>query len=134
MPVIRPIPSEVATHKEQWKSIGSQILAHYGCDISFEGIGRAINKWRDGKEVVEQEMIDGLSFLFGDLIIGAHGGRWVMVDDQWGITPAIQKQDDGQVWCALDVVSKRLRDNSDASRELPSIAYVYCNPPDAEHG
>ena len=112
--------------------MGTQILGHYGCDPTFTGIGAAINKWRESKDVVEQEMIDGLGFLFGDLVIGAHGGKWVMVEDQWGTTPAIQKQDDGQVWYALDAVSKRLRDDCDASRELPSIADIYGNPP-AQH-
>jgi len=70
-------------------------------------------------------MLDGLGFLFGELMISRHGGTWVWVVDSFGQTPAIQKVPGGSITYALDVVSKRLRDSSIAARELPTIVDIY---------
>lgn len=111
--------------KDQWKKIGEKILDYYKHPVSYEGIGSCIDDWKVNQNVKEEEMIDGLGFLFGDLCIKNSGGYWVMVEDQWGKTPAIQKVDNGPVFYALDIISKRLRDSGEAKREIPSIAYVY---------
>ena len=70
-------------------------------------------------------MIDGLGFALGELLIMTHGGNWVFVTDSFGRTPAIQRIVNGSITYALDAVSKRLRDDSNAEKELPTLAEVY---------
>lgn len=122
---IQKATEQLLEDKDRWKEIGKKILDYYKYPISHEGIGSCIDNWKVNQNVKEEEMIDGLGFLFGDLCIKQSGGLWVIVEDQWGETPAIQKIDNGQVLYVLDVISKRLRDSREAKREIQSIAYVY---------
>jgi hypothetical protein len=122
---ITSLSEVVKRDKDEWKEVGIKILQHYRLDTSIPGIGKCIDAWKKDRGVVEQEMIDGLGFLLGDIIIGIHGGRWVWVKDDFGDIPAIQRVEGGYVTYILDVVSKRLRDDSVAAREIQSIADFY---------
>ncbi len=122
---INPATEKLLLDKDSWKAVGLKILNHLDCPTSYEGIGRAIDLWRSHKSIPEEEMIDGLGFLFGDLCISEHGGEWVLVEDQWGVTPAIRKAESEGVLYSLDIVSKRLREENRAEQELPSVAHVY---------
>jgi len=122
---VTPISEKVIQHKNEWITVGRKILAHYGCAETPAEIGKCIDMWKKDHRVAEQEMIDGLGFLFGEWIVTEHGGSWVWVSDSFGEIPAIQRVPGGSITYALDVVSKRLRDGSIAARELPSIADVY---------
>jgi hypothetical protein len=134
MQSVTPISDAVKRDKEMWKAAGSKILASYGCAETISQLGRCIDSWKKDRRVPEQEMIDGLGFLLGDMILAQHGGKWVWVEDRFGQTPALQAPND-RILYALDVVSKRLRDNSVAEKELPSVADVYAaSPPMNRHG
>jgi hypothetical protein len=111
-----------------WKATGRKILASFASAETISDLGRCIDSWKKDRRVPESEMIDGLGFLLGDMILAQHGGKWVWIEDSFGQTPALQAPN-GQILYALDVVSKRLRDNSVAERELPSVADVYAAPP-----
>jgi hypothetical protein len=125
MLTIEPLPAVVIQHKDNWVSIGTQILSHFQCDFSISGIGKCIDCWKNDPCVPEEEMINGLGFTLGELMLARHGGTWVFVTDSFGRTPAIQRIANGSVTYALDAVSKRLRDNSHAEAELLSFAEVY---------
>lgn len=122
---ISPISENIRQDKDAYIVAAEKILNHYGCSISAEGIGNAIDKWKKSQDVVEQEMIDCLGFLLGDLCINSAGGKWVMVTDSYGTTPAIQTPKEENISFVLDSVSKRLRDNSEAKREIPSVMWLY---------
>ena len=122
---IEPLPADVMHDKDNWVGIGSQILSHFRCDFSISGIGKCIDCWKNDPCVPEEEMIDGLGFALGELLIMTHGGNWVFVTDSFGRTPAIQRIVNGSITYALDAVSKRLRDDSNAEKELPTLAEVY---------
>src|SRR5262245_11777472 len=128
MQSVTPISDAVKRDKDVWKVTGRKILAFYSCGETISEIGRCIDCWKKDGRVPEKEMIDGLGFLLGDMILAQHGGQWVWVADNFGQTPALQSSS-GKILYALDVVSKRLRDNSVAEKELPSVADVYAAPP-----
>lgn len=122
---ISPLSAAVSRDKDQWVAIGRQILAHFGCGSTVSELGRCIDSWKQDRCVPEEEMIDGLGFALGELLIAEHGGRWVFVTDSFGQTPAIQRVAEGSVTYVLDAVSKRLRDDSRAEAELQTLADVY---------
>jgi Domain of unknown function (DUF3806) len=128
MQSVTPISDAVKRDKDMWKATGTKILAFYGCAETISELGRCVDSWKKDKRVPEQEMIDRLGFLLGDMILAQHGGKWVWVEDSFGQTPALQAPN-GWILYALDVVSKRLRDNSVAEKELSSVADVYAAPP-----
>lgn len=127
MKSITPISETVAAEKDQWESIGRKILAFHGCGETTSEIGRCIDLWKTSRRVPEGQMIDGLGFLLGDLVISMHGGSWVWVVDEFGQTAAIQRISGGNVCYVLDLVSKRLCDNSIAELEIPSVISVYAD-------
>ena len=123
---ITPLPDTISRDKDEWVRISQQILAHFACGSSVSEIGRCIDCWKKDPCVPEGEMIDGLGFALGEMIIAQHGGDWVLVRDSYGETPAIQRIAEGSVTYVLDAVSKRLRDSSCAEAELQTLADVYC--------
>jgi hypothetical protein len=125
MTSITPLSGTVIQNKNAWIAVGRQILAFYGCTETPADIGKCIDDWKKDRRVAEKEMIDGLGFMFGELIIAQHGGSWIWVSDSFGQTPAIQRSPEGPITYALDIVSKRLRDDSSATRELRSIVDLY---------
>ena len=125
MKSITPISEKVTRDKEQWKVVGSRILAFYGCSETASEIGRCIDCWKKDRRVPEREMIPGLGFLLGELILAKHGGMWVWVEDEFGQSPAIQRIPDGWISYVLDAVSKRLRDDCVAEREIPTLVDSY---------
>ena len=125
MKSISPISETVARDKESWTVVGRRILAFYGCSETVSEIGRCIDCWKKNRRVPEGEMIDGLGFLLGDLVIAQHGGMWVWVVDEFGQTPAVQRSQIGWITYVLDAVSKRLRDDSVAEKEIPSVVDTY---------
>ena len=125
MQSITPISDDVAADKDRWVNIGRKILAFHNCGETPAEIGRCIDLWKKTKGVPEEEMIDGLGFFLGELVLDQHGGTWVWVADEFGQTPAIQRKSLGYVSYVLDWVSKRLRDDSVAEREIPSVVAVY---------
>lgn len=127
MKSVVPISEAVTRDKESWKSVGRRILAFYGCSETASDIGRCMDCWKKDRRIPEGEMINGLGFLLGDLMVGLHGGIWVWVNDEYGQTPAIQRTKDGWISYVLDSVSKRLRDDAIAQREIPSLVDSYAN-------
>jgi len=125
MKSITPISETVTRDKEQWKTVGSRIFAFYGCSETVPEVGRCIDFWKKDRRVPEGEMIPGLGFLLGDLILTKHGGSWVWVEDEFGQVPAIQRASDGWIAYVLDAVSKRLRDDASAEREFPTLVDSY---------
>ena len=125
MKSVAPISETVERDKEKWISVGQKILVFYGLCRTALGIGMCIDRWKTDRRVPEDEMIDGLGFLLGDLIIELHGGSWVWVVDEFGQSPAVQRRQDGWICFVLDSVSKRLRDDSTAEREIPSLVDSY---------
>lgn len=121
----KPLPENVRRDKEQWKVVGNRILAFYGCSETISGIGRCIDCWKKDQRVPEREMIPGLGFLLGELILAKHGGMWVWVEDEFGQAPAIQRAPGGWVSYVIDAVSKRLKDDCVAEREIPTLADSY---------
>ena len=125
MKSIKPISERVARDKEQWKAVGGRILAFYGCSETVPEVGKCIDLWKKDRRVPEGEMIPGLGFLLGELILAKHGGSWVWVEDEFGQVPAIQRAPEGWIAYVLDAVSKRLRNDSVAERELPTLVDSY---------
>jgi len=120
------LPENFEKDKEAWLGVSQKILAHYKQDRSLVGVGRCIDIWRVRKDLVEAEVIDGLGFLLGELIIEKHGGEWVFVNYDSAKIPAICKSKDGMLTFVIDAVSKRLRDTScQAVGEIPNIARTY---------
>jgi hypothetical protein len=126
MKSIQPLSESVLRDKTTWAQIGRRILASYGCDATPGGIGKCIDIWRGERRVPEDEMLDGLGFLLGDLAIEQYGGEWCWVKDDFGETPAIQRSQGGYISYALDWVSKRLTDTTVvAEREIPSLVDTF---------
>src|SRR5690242_21197980 len=103
MQSVTPISVAVKRDKDMWKVTGRKILATYGCAETISELGRCIDSWKKDKRVPKEEMIDGLGFLLGDMILAQHGGNWVWVEDSFGQTPALQAPN-GWILYALDVV------------------------------
>lgn len=115
------LPQEFEKHKAQWLEVGEKILHHYGQPKTPKGIGLCIDSWKSDKAIDEEEFLNAVGFLFGDLLIRQSGGKWVIVEDAFGRSVGIEKLSD-RIFFPLDAISKRLRDDSDASREIPTLA------------
>ena len=76
---ISQVTDEIIADKNSCIVAAGKILSHYNCSASAEGIGDAIDKWKVSKDILEQEMIDCLGFMLGDLCISNFGGEWVIV-------------------------------------------------------
>jgi hypothetical protein len=125
MKTVTPLSESVTRDKDRWAAVGRRILAFYGCRETVSEVGRCIDCWKKDQRIPKGEMIDGLGFLLGELVIAGHGGTWVWVVDEFGQTPAVQRVTGSWIAYVLDAVSKRLRDESVAERELPSLVDVY---------
>jgi len=126
MKSIHRLSESVLRDKETWTQVGRRILGYYDFHVSPAGIGKCIDVWRRDRSVPEEEMINGLGFLLGDLAIEQYGGEWCWVKDDFGETPAIQRTHDGFVSHTLDWVSKLLTDTTMiAEREVPSLVEVF---------
>lgn len=117
-------PQDFEKHKFQWLAVGEKILHHYGCPRNPEGIGACIDLWKSDKAIDEEEVLNALGFVFGELLAEQHGGTWVIVEDEFGNALGL-RQSTNRYFFPLDAVSKRLRDDSEASREIPSLASFY---------
>ena len=127
---VEPLSERMLNNKRHWQQVGSEILQHYGCEETYRGIGRCIDSWKKqaDSEVTkykETEVLDGLGFLLGDLCILEFGGGWVWITDEHGATPAICHPGAETVSYIVDSISRRLRDESCAEDEIPTIVAMY---------
>lgn len=128
--LVEPLSERMLNNKQHWQQVGSKILQHYGCDESYTGIGRCIDLWKQQsdshvRKYEETEVLDGLGFLLGDLCIFEFGGSWLWITDEFGSTPAISHPGAETVSYIIDSISRRLRDESCAEDEIPTIVAMY---------
>lgn len=117
-------PQEFEQHKSQWLAVGEKILSHYRCHKSPEGIGACIDLWKTDKAIDEDEFVNALGFVFGEFLAEQYGGAWVIVEDAFGTALGLQQRTN-EYFFPLDAISKRLQDDSEALREIPSLAAYY---------
>lgn len=130
---ISPLNQQMLNNKAYWKAEGRKILLQYGCHEDFAGIGQCMDLWKLNPAIEEQEIIDGLGFLLGELCIDQFGGEWVWVEDEHGEIPAIHQQGSDQVVYVMDAVSRRLRQHCIAEAEIPMVAETYLGTLSARH-
>ncbi len=127
---VEPLSERMLNNKQHWQQVGSEILQHFECEESYQGIGRCIDLWKQQadhqqRKFKETEVLDGLGFLLGDLCILEFGGGWVWITDEHGSTPAICYPGAETVSYIVDSISRRLRDDSCAEEEIPTIVAMY---------
>lgn len=128
--IVEPLTERMQNNKQHWKNVGSEILEHYGCNEDYAGIGRCIDLWKnhedpEQRKYKETEILDGLGFLLGDLCTQEFGGDWVWITDEHGSIPAIRHEGAETVSYIMDSVSRRLRDESNAEDEIPTVVAMY---------
>lgn len=128
--IVEPLSERMVNNKEYWQKIGSEILMHYHCAESYSGIGRCIDLWKQQTDLTERkyketEVLDGLGFLLGELCILEFGGSWVWITDEYGSTPAICHPGAETISYIVDSISRRLRDETCAEDEIPTIVAMY---------
>ncbi len=128
--MVEPLSERMLTNKQHWQKVGSEILKRYDCLESYSGIGRCIDLWKRQADSAERkyketEILDGLGFLLGELCILEFGGGWVWITDEHGSTPAICHPGAETVSYIMDSISRRLRDESCAEDEIPTIVAMY---------
>jgi hypothetical protein len=127
---VEPLSERMLNNKTHWQKVGSEILQHYGCSEDYAGIGRCIDLWKKQTDLSERkyketEVLDGLGFLLGELCILELGGGWVWITDEYGSTPAICHAGAETVSYIVDSISRRLRDESCAEDEIPTLVALY---------
>lgn len=127
---VEPLSERMLSNKLHWQQVGSDILKHYCCDENYTGIGRCIDLWKrqsdsQPRQYKETEVLDGLGFLLGDLCVAEFGGSWVWITDEYGSTPAICHPGAETVSYIVDSISRRLRDDSCAEDDIPTIVAMY---------
>jgi len=128
--MVEPLSERMLTNKQHWQKVGSEILQHYKCTEDYVGVGRCIDSWKHQADSAERkyketEILDGLGFLLGELCILEFGGGWVWITDEYGSTPAICHPGAETVSYIMDSISRRLRDESCAEDEIPTIVAMY---------
>ncbi len=123
---IENLSQENANYKIYSIQKGKEILQYYKCEETLSGIGRAIDLWKKTQEYTEKEMYHYLGFLLGDLLIKEYGGHWVWATlDGYDGAPAVQGENHGGVSFVNDSVRKRLHEDNEAEREIPSLGKIY---------
>jgi hypothetical protein len=127
---VEPLSERMLNNKQHWQRVGSEILQHFGCDEDYASIGRCIDIWKQETDLAkrqykETEVLDGLGFLLGELCILEFGGGWVWITDEYGSTPAICHSGAETVSYIVDSISRRLRDESCAQEEIPTLVAMY---------
>ena len=103
-----------------------QILQYYKCEETLSGIGKAIDLWKIEQKYTERDMYHYLGFLLGDLLIKEYGGHWVWATlDGYDGAPAVQGENLGGISFVNDSVRKRLHEENEAEREIPSVGKLY---------
>ena len=128
--MVEPLSERMLNNKQHWQQVGSEILQHFACAEDYAGIGRCIDLWKQQDDLVERkyketEVLDGLGFLLGELCIEEFGGSWVWITDEHGSIPAICHTGAETVSYIIDSISRRLRDESCAEDEIPTIVAMY---------
>ena len=128
--MVEPLSERMLNNKQHWQQVGSEILQHFACTEDYAGIGRCIDLWKQQGDLVERkyketEVLEGLGFLLGELCIQEFGGSWVWITDELGSTPAICHAGAETVSYIIDSISRRLRDESCAEDEIPTIVAMY---------
>lgn len=128
--MVEPLSERMLNNKQHWQQVGSEILQHFACTEDYAGIGRCIDLWKQQGDLVERkyketEVLDGLGFLLGELCIQEFGGSWVWITDEHGSIPAICHAGAETVSYIIDSISRRLRDESCAEDEIPTIVAMY---------
>lgn len=127
---VEPLTERMLNNKQHWKQVGSEILRYYECEESYSGIGRCVDLWKrqaddTERQYKETEVLDGLGFLLGELCVLEFGGSWVWITDEYGSTPAICHQGAETFSYIVDSISRRLRDDSCAEDDIPTIVAMY---------
>ena len=72
--------------------------------------------------IVDVETWQALGVVFGDVLVGVHGLKWVMYEDELGASKALQWRDTANFVFPVTVFSKRVQFN-----ESIDVASIYAN-------